>query len=293
MALAPSEKLSELRARLEKAGGVLLTAYKEPLGGQETWFVALPVEAVEPTPFQRDLSEAHSKRLRDVVDKIGRFLDPVILTAGDDKTPFWTPNGNHRLNALKSLGAKSVTGLLIPDAEVAYKILALNTEKAHNIREKSLEVIRMHRAMAEKENPKESDLALEFEQPYFITLGLCYEANGRFSGGAYQSVLRKTDGFFDRKLKDALEERKERAAMLQKVDAKVAEIIEKLKARGMKSPYLRAFVVSRINPLAFSKREKAPFDTTFAKMLEKADSFGVDKVRQDQLSSAGGVPDEA
>ena len=290
--MEPSEKLGDLRARLEKAGGVLLSAYREPLGGQETWFVCLPVEAVEPTPFQRALSEAHSKRLRDVVDKIGRFLDPVILTAGDEKMPFWTPNGNHRLNALKCLGAKTVTALLIPDAEVAYKILALNTEKAHNIREKSLEVIRMYRAMAEKEDPKESDLALEFEQPYFITLGLCYEGNGRFSGGAYQSVLRKTDAFFDRKLKDALEERKERAALLQKVDARVSEIVDQLKAKGLKSPYLRAFVVARVNPLAFSKREKAPFDATFAKMLEKAESFGVDKVRQDHLAGAAGAPDE-
>lgn len=30
----------------------------------------------------------------------------------------------------------------------------------------------------------ETEFALEFEQPGLITLGLCYEQNGRFSGGA-------------------------------------------------------------------------------------------------------------
>ena len=70
----------------------------------------------------------------DVVD-----LDPIIMVRHDDR--YWTPNGNHRLQALRKLGAKSVTALVVPEPEIAFKILALNTEKAHNLREKSLEAI--------------------------------------------------------------------------------------------------------------------------------------------------------
>ena len=81
-----------------------------------------------------------------MIEKIGRFLDPIIAIRHDDA--YWTPNGNHRLQALKKLGAKTVIALLVPDPQVAFKILALNTEKAHNLREKSLETIRMARALA-------------------------------------------------------------------------------------------------------------------------------------------------
>ena len=71
-----------------------------------------------------------------------------------------TPNGHHRLAALRSLGAKSVTALVLPEPEIAYKILALNTEKAHNLREKSLEVIRMARDLAGRGDLAEEDYGL-------------------------------------------------------------------------------------------------------------------------------------
>lgn len=69
------------------------------------------------------------------------------------------------------------------------KILALNTEKAHNLREKSLEVIRMARDLAGKEPLSEKVYEFEFEEAAFLTLGVCYEQNGRFAGGAYHPLL--------------------------------------------------------------------------------------------------------
>ena len=87
-----------------------------------------------------------------VIEKVGRFLDPLVLIRQDDG--YWTPNGNHRLQAMKKLGAKSIIGLLVPDPEVAFKILALNTEKAHNVKEKSLETIRMARALAARKEAR-------------------------------------------------------------------------------------------------------------------------------------------
>ena len=122
-----------------------------------------------------------------VIDKVGRFLDPLVLVHHDDR--YWTPNGNHRLQAMKKLGAKSIVGLLLPDEEVAFRILALNTEKAHNVKEKSLETIRMARALADRRQGIERDFAFEFEQAPFLTLGAAYEERRSLSGGAYHPVL--------------------------------------------------------------------------------------------------------
>src|SRR6476469_2201818 len=130
---------------VERDGGVVLGTYRDPFGGKPMLIASLPIDKVEPTPFQRDPSDPHVKRLMTVIETLDRFLDPIIVVRRDDL--YWTPNGNHRLQAMKRLGAKAVVALLIPEAEVAYQILALNTEKAHNLREKSLETIRMLRAL--------------------------------------------------------------------------------------------------------------------------------------------------
>jgi ParB family chromosome partitioning protein len=111
------------------------------------------------------------------------------------------PNGNGRLQTLKKLGFRAVTALVVPAADVAFKILALNTKKAHNLREKSLETIRMARALAKARDADESTYAFEFEQPSFLTLGICYEERPPFSGGVYQSILNKRTCFSNRSRK--------------------------------------------------------------------------------------------
>src|SRR5215471_12397174 len=201
-------RLDPLRAHIEADGGAVLGAYNDPFGGRPLVLAALPVDRVDPTPYQRDPSDAHVKRLMNVIEKIGRFLDPIVAIRQDDR--YWTPNGNHRLQALKKLGARTIVALLVPEPEVAFKILALNTEKAHNLREKSLETIRMARALADAGDGKESDFAFEFEQPSFLTLGVCYESRPRLSGGAYQSILRRIDAFLDLPMAKALKERQRR-----------------------------------------------------------------------------------
>src|SRR3989449_3651500 len=129
---------SHLRETIAADGGTVLGAYRDPLGGNWQILAALPLDRVEPTPYQRDLSEAHVARLAAAIDKLDRFLDPVIaVRAADGK--YWTPNGYHRLGALRQLGARSIVALVVPEPSVAHRILALNTEKAHNLREKALE----------------------------------------------------------------------------------------------------------------------------------------------------------
>jgi ParB family transcriptional regulator, chromosome partitioning protein len=281
-----------LSAQVERDGGAVLGAYNDPFGGTPLLVVALPVDRVEPTPYQRDPSDAHVKRLMGVIEKIGRFLDPIVAIRHDDQ--YWTPNGNHRLQALKKLGVRTVVALLVPDAEVAFKILALNTEKAHNLREKSLETIRMARALAKADNQPEAHFAFEFEQPAFLTLGVCYEERPRLSGGAYQSILRRVDEFLDRPIAQAVKERERRGRKILKLDDHVSAAVEKLKARGLTSPYLKPFVVSRVNYTRFSKATSFDFDETLDKIIASAAKFNVDRVKQEDVVKAGGgaPPDE-
>ncbi len=286
----PPSAAAALADAVREDGGTALSLYRDPLGGHWQLLASLPIEKVEPTAFQRDLSESHVKRLTGVIDALGRFLDPIIAVRGADGT-YRTPNGHHRLAALRNLGARSITALVLPEPEIAYKILALNTEKAHNLREKSLEVIRMARDLAAGDLA-EKDFALEFEEAAFLTLGLCYEKNGRFAGGAYHPVLKRIDTFLSRPLAKALEVRSERAARLLELEEAVAAAMQALKAKGFDSPYLRTFVVARINPLRFQRGAKADFDETLDKMLASAGKFKADSVKPEQLARAGGAAEE-
>jgi ParB family chromosome partitioning protein len=281
-----SREIDALAAQVDADGGAVLGRYSDPFGGTPLLLVALPVNQVEPTPYQRDPSEAHVKRLMTVIEKLGRFLDPIVAVRQDDQ--YWTPNGNHRLQALKKLGVRTIIALLVPDADVAFKILALNTEKAHNLREKSLETIRMERALAKTSDQPEPAFAFEFEQPAFLTLGVCYEARPRLSGGAYQSILRRVDAFLDEPIAKALKERERRGRKMLKLDDAVTAAVEKLKAKGLVSPYLKPFVVSRVNYTRFSKATSFDFDEALDKIIASAAKFNVERVKQQDVAKAGG-----
>jgi ParB family transcriptional regulator, chromosome partitioning protein len=280
-----------LKAQVDADGGAVLGEYSDPFGGTSVLLVVLPIEKVEPTPFQRDPSEPHVKRLMTVIEKVGRFLDPVVLIHQDDgETRYWTPNGNHRLQAMKKLGARTIVGLLVPDEDVAFKILALNTEKAHNVKEKSLETIRMARALAGRKAGPESDFAFEFEQAPYLTLGAAYEDRRSLSGGAYHPVLRRIDDFLDSPMSQALKERERRAAKVLKLDDAVNKVVAALKAKGLTSPYLKPFVVARVNPIRFSKSTEFDFDEVMDKMIGTAGRFNVDRVKQEDVAKIGGGP---
>jgi len=288
---APPVSVTTLSRTIADDEGTVLATYRDPLGGHWQLLAALPLDRVEPTPFQRDLSEAHVGRLAKAIDTLDRFLDPVIaVPAGDGK--YWSPNGYHRLGALRQLGAKSVVALVVPEPEVAHRILLLNTEKAHNLRERALEVVRLAEALAALDDRPEKEFAVEFEEAALVTLGLCYQQNGRFSGGAYHPVLKRCDKFLSSKLPNALATRRQRAEKLLALNEAVNEAVKALKARGMESPYLKAFIVARVNPLRFQRKPTADFDETIDKMLASAQRFDTGKIRADQVARTGGPPSE-
>ncbi len=288
----PEGAAAAAAAVVEQAGGFVVGLYKEPLGGHQTLVAILPIDKIEPTPFQRDLSDAHHKRLADVINKTGRFLDPVIAVVAPGGG-FWTPNGRHRLEAMRRLGAKSITALVVPEREVAWQILALNTEKAHNLKERSLEVIRIYRGLVDEDDSRpESGFAFYLDQAALVTLGVCYERVTRFGGGAYHPILRRLEDFSDDALRSALKQHEKRASMVLDLEEKVAAVVKKLKERGLVSPYLRSFVVARINPLRWIKGDAPPLEDVLRTMRERVTKFNVEKIKPQDLAGAAGPPDE-
>ena len=285
----PPAELAELARAVEADGGSVLAAYREPLGGHALLFAALPLDRVERTPFQRDVSDAHVRRLTLAMDKTKRYLDPIIAVREGEH--YLTPNGGHRLTALKELGARTVLALVVPEREVAYQILALNIEKAHNLRERALEVVRMYRDLAPKTDAREPEMALEFEEPALVTLGFGYEKRPRLSGGAYHPILRKVDAFVDEKLSRALAERERRAELLLTLDDAVTAAVGRLKERGFDSPYLKNFVVARVNPLRFAKGEPPPLDEALGQMTRRAAQLDPGKIRGEDVARSGGAPE--
>jgi ParB family transcriptional regulator, chromosome partitioning protein len=285
--------VTELTQLVRAAGGAPIGAYHEPLGARTLLLASLPLAAVQPTPFQRDLSPTHAKRLAAAIDATAAFLDPLIVVRGEDGK-LWTPNGRHRLAAAKVLGLKQITALISPDESLAYRILALNTEKAHNLKDRSLEVIRMARSLAKRRGREhEAQFAAEFEAAELLTLGIVYEKSPRFAGGAYSAFLKKVDRFSTETLAASLRQRADYAARLLEIDARVKSLIATLQARGFKSPYLRNYVVARINPVRFHKVKKGesrppmPLAQALTRMAAAARGFNVGSVSNSDLAWVG------
>jgi ParB family chromosome partitioning protein len=293
--------IAETVERVRRAGGAVAGAYRDPLGGNPLVLAVLPLGLVAPTPFQRELSPTHVRRLAERIEQSGAFLDPIIAVSDPGRAGFWTPNGRHRLAAANVLGMHSILALVSADPQLAFRILALNTEKAHNLRDRSLEVIRMARALAaDRRGGKESDFATEFESSALLTLGILYDGNRRFSGGAYLPLLRKVDRFSSAGLGPSLRTREGYAARIADIDQRVGAIVEKLKARGFRSPYLRAYVVARVNPVRWVREKPGaakpamPLGEALTRMGRSIRDFDVASVKPSEVAMVAAVaPPEA
>jgi ParB family chromosome partitioning protein len=280
----PSAAARKLAQRVEEDGGTVLSVYQDPVGDHWQLFALLPLEKIEVTPWQRNLSPTHLKRLQEVIRKLDRFLDPIVVVSPEPGV-YWTPNGNHRRMALEKLRCRLVPVILPTEPEVGTWILALNTEKAPNLKDKSLAAIRLYRAMAEtRPRDGEEDYAAQLESAHFITLGLLYEENARFAGGAYAPILKRVDKFLKGTLAANLEKRSERAEMVREVDRRLAKVVEKLKKRGIRHPYVKNFVLARTTPLTRARKTLPSFDVTFRKLAENLDAFDPTKIRYDEVA---------
>jgi len=272
-----------LAERVERDGGHVLALYQEPVGEHWQLFCLLPRAKVEASPYQRDVSPTHVKRLTEAVKRLDRFVDPIVVVSPAAGV-YWTPNGNHRRVALDKLKADFIPAVLVVEPDMAFEVLPLNTEKAHNLKEKSLEVIRMYRSLAEqKPASTEEDYTFQFESPHFITLGLLYETNKRFAGGAFAPILRRVDKFLKLALRKGLEERQERAGLVRETDEALAEVVAKVKKRGINHPYVKNYLLARTTPLTRARKTLPSFEQTFKKLRANLEDFDVSKVRYDDI----------
>jgi ParB family chromosome partitioning protein len=285
-----SAEVATLAGYIRDVGGAAIGAYRDPLGGRALLLASVPLKSILPTPFQRDLSPTHVKKLAAKIEETAAYLDPLIVVRGETGQ-LWTPNGRHRLAAAKMLGLRQITALVSPDESLDYRILALNTEKAHNLRDRSLEVIRMARSLLKRHgSARESAFSAEFESAELLTLGVAYERAARFAGGAYSAFLKKVDRFSDRTLAASLRERESLAARLLEIDALVKKIIAGLQSRGYKSPYLRNYVVARINPVRFHQIKRGetqppmPLAQALTRMAAAAKSFKLESVKSTDIA---------
>src|SRR5881296_1174042 len=288
----PSAKAQALAAQVERDGGTTLALYQEPLGDHWQIFCLLPRERVEASPYQRDLSPTHVKRLTETIKRLDRFVDPIVVISPKPGV-YWTPNGNHRRAVLDKLRVERVPAILVVEPEMVFEVLPLNVEKAHNLKEKSLEVIRMYRALAEEEgDTSEEKWTFQFESAHFITLGLLYEENKRFAGGAFAPILRRVDKFLKQSLAKGLPARVERADLVRAADAALGVVVAKIKKRGINHPYVKNYVLARTTPLTRARKTLPPFEQTFKKLRENVEAFDIAKVRYDdiQRSSIMGAP---
>jgi ParB family chromosome partitioning protein len=279
----PSRAARTLAEQVARDGGHVLAIYQEPIGEHWQLFCLLPRGKMEASPYQRDISPTHVKRLTEAVKKIDRFVDPILVVSPEPGV-YWTPNGNHRRTALDKLKAEVIPAIVVAEPAVAFQVLPLNTEKAHNLKEKSLEVIRMYRALVQQQpSDGEEDWAFQFESPHFITLGLLYEGNKRFAGGAFAPILRRVDRFLKLSLRKGLEERVERAELVRATDEVLAQVVAKVKKRGINHPYVKNYLLARTTPLTRARKTLPSFEQTFKKLRDNLEDFDVTKVRYDEI----------
>jgi ParB family chromosome partitioning protein len=72
----------------------------------------------------------------------------------------------------------------------------------------------------------------------------------------------------------------------------VATAVAALKERGFTSPYLKAFVVARLNPLSFRRGATMSPDHALDAMMAAAAKFDAGKVKVGDLASAPAGPAE-
>ncbi len=279
----PSKAAQALASQIERDGGRVLAVYQEPVGDHWQIFGLLPRAKCEASPYQRDLSPTHVKRLTESIKRLDRFVDPIVAISPRPGV-YWTPNGNHRRAVLDKLKADFIPVILVVEPEMLFEVLPLNVEKAHNLKEKSLEVIRMYRALVTDDpDTTEEKWAAQFEAPHFITLGLLYEENKRFAGGAFAPILRRVDKFLKQTLPKGLDSRTERADMVRAADAALGVAVAKIKKRGINHPYVKNYLLARTTPLTRARKTLPSFEQTFKKLRENLEEFDVSKVRYDEI----------
>ena len=243
--------------------------FKEPLGNVELEFKLVPLSQLEPAPFQREISDAHVKKLAEAMMKVGMFIDPLVVYESNGK--YYVVNGQHRLEAFKTLSLEGDIPCVVIPEEKAHFIITLNTEKAPSIKDKSLEALKIYKEYI-GQDLTENDILDFITEPCYVTFGILYEKHEKFPASAFHNLIKKIDNPIDEKLEVAFEERKKRAEKIEKLYTDYyIPIKNKLIEEGVNQLYVGQIIASRINPFGRKRIIEEDFDTAMEMIYVKAE----------------------
>src|SRR5438874_6550459 len=238
---------------------------KDPLKRQPLTITSARKGDLEVIGHQRKPRPAHLKALSASIERMG-FITPLVAVERDGR--YVIIDGQHRFHAGAELGIEEFPIVVVPEV-LARRMMSLNVEQSLNIRERSTIALAIYREMLE-ESPKRSEddgeVVDAIETPHLLTLGLAYEGDGRLAGSAFESILKKCDGFLDKPLQEAYEIREQRAGKVLEAAKQVKAAEDALKAKGACHSMARYQIISSANP---TKRARKPsdFDKTFDKFI--------------------------
>ena len=240
---------------------------KEPLLGYDQRIITVPVERLRVIEVQRKPSAYHVRRLAESMRKIG-FTTPLIAVMKGDE--YLVVDGQQRLLAAKELGIKELPCLIIPE-RYALNLMELNVEKQMSLREKAYVALNVYRAYLEEDaSIKEDDPRIldSIEFPHYVTLGIGYEKNPKLFGSAYESILKRLDGFLAIAIGEAVRMREERACLILEADGIARRAVERVKEIGIIHPFVYREIVDFCNPIRKREEIKENFEEVFVKLKE-------------------------
>lgn len=243
--------------------------FKDPATRRNLVFEVVPLGRLDVITHQRKPSAPHVQRLVDSIERVG-FLAPIVVVEAAEGDQLLIIDGQHRYLAAQELGLRKLPVVIVP-RDLAHRMLALNVEKEPNIRERASVALSIYRELVEtKPKTTETDAMVVDSVlfAHYVTLGLAYAESGRLAGSAYESILRKCDGFIDEPLTECLEVREGRAAKVVEAHQLVRAITEKLKELGTWHEFATAQIISSANPLKRARKQHS-FDETFTKLITK------------------------
>lgn len=245
--------------------------YREPVGKVEVEFKLIPLSELKPAPFQREISEAHVKKLSEAILKVGMFIDPLVVY--EKGGTYYVVNGQHRLEAYRNLFSEGELPCIVIPEEKAKYIITLNTEKSPSIKDKSTEALKIYREMLPL-NVTEREILDFITEPCYVTFGILYERNERFPASALHSLIKRIDKPIEKPLSEAFEERKKRADRLEELyENYYLPIRNKLLEKGVNQLYVGQIIASRINPFGRKRIIEEDFDSAMDKIIERAREF--------------------
>jgi ParB family chromosome partitioning protein len=262
------EKAEDIKSLLKN-----IYIIKEPYKGYDLIVSEIPVESLEVVVYQRKPSKPHVKNLAKSISTVG-FVVPLVVAKKPDEDKFIILDGQHRYLACLDLGIKKIPSVIIP-WDYATLMINLNIEKQPNIKEKAYVALRIYNELVDMfpDKPETDDEVLQsVEEIHYVTMGMVYEHEEKFSGSAWDPILKKADWPFDTPLKEAKPKREERAKLLQELHIIVKEIVQKLKEIGVQHPFVYKEVVSHANPIK-RKRVIVEFDEVIFQIRENLEKM--------------------